>query len=66
MHQALTACTLGAWGIVWAALTVDWITRKPWRCRFCGHRLRPSADLSTGVPDAAPALSLPRAIPSPP
>lgn len=40
LHLFLTAVTCGLWGIVWLAVTVNWLAGTPWRCTSCGRRQR--------------------------
>ena len=38
-HLAATVFSFGLWSVGWLALTIYHL-RKPWRCTFCGSRLR--------------------------
>src|SRR4051812_40976855 len=42
-HAAGAVLTLGLWLIPWAAFTIHWFWRQPWRCRRCRSLLGPQA-----------------------
>jgi hypothetical protein len=43
LHFALAVVTAGLWLVPWFFVTLHWRYRKPWRCSYCGARLRGSS-----------------------
>jgi len=63
-HAVGVILTLGLWLIPWAAFTIHWFWRQPWRCRRCRSVLCPSPeDVPSDCP-VEPGHAKTRVIPS--